>query len=73
MRLRPYEKSLINELEQREMITNLVTFYGSLFFINSEFASWNRYTTMIIIIAFNVWFLALFVYIFLNQFKIDMM
>ncbi|CDW77569.1 UNKNOWN [Stylonychia lemnae] len=73
MRLKPYQNPLINELEQREMLTTLVTFFGSLFFINSEFADWNRYATLSIIIAFNVWFFTLFIYAFSSQFKLEMM
>eukprot|EP00347_Sterkiella_histriomuscorum_P005230 403357394 len=57
VRLQPYEKQAINELEKREMLTNLITFYGSLFFVNDEIQSWVKAIAFLLIIGFNIWFI----------------
>eukprot|EP00347_Sterkiella_histriomuscorum_P000456 403375796 len=54
VRLQPYEQKKINELEKLEMKTNLITFYGSLFFVNDEIQSWMKAVIFILIIGFNV-------------------
>ncbi|CDW74145.1 UNKNOWN [Stylonychia lemnae] len=62
IRLQPYKNPLINELEKREMICNLVTFYGSLIFVNIEFSDWIKLLSLTIIIVFNLWFILLWMY-----------
>ncbi|CDW78813.1 UNKNOWN [Stylonychia lemnae] len=68
-RYQPYENPMINELEKREMISIFISFYFSLYFLNKEFQKWAQLSALVIIIMFNAWFMILWFYLVLIQFK----
>ncbi|CDW82482.1 UNKNOWN [Stylonychia lemnae] len=71
-RYKPYENPMINELEKREMISVFISFYFSLYFLNNEFQAWSQLSALAIIIMFNAWFMVLWFYLVLIQFKYNL-
>eukprot|EP00347_Sterkiella_histriomuscorum_P002746 403366963 len=64
--IKPYKNPVINQLEQREMMTSFVTFFGALYFVNYEISDTIQLLVFIIIVLVNFWFLALFGYCMLS-------
>ncbi|CDW84170.1 UNKNOWN [Stylonychia lemnae] len=62
LRLKPYKNPLINALEYREYLCSLVIFFGSLFFVNQEISSETQLLVFIIIVAYNLNFIILWIY-----------
>eukprot|EP00347_Sterkiella_histriomuscorum_P022190 403331357 len=65
----PYKNPLINQLEYNEYMTILVTFFGSLFFVQDEIDNFIRVLAFVVIIIFNVKFLVLWIYCLIQTFK----
>ena len=65
----PYRSPLLNYLEQREYFTSLTTFFGSLFFVNTEFSEPVQLFVIVFILLCNCWFMSLWLYLALNQWK----
>jgi dolichol kinase len=60
---------VVNALAQREYLTTIFTFYGALFFVISEFSNEIQLIVFVAIILSNFWFLILWVYLVITQFK----
>ena len=71
-KMRPYKNELINDLEQRENMTSIVTFFGALFFVNAEVSDNVQLIIFFVILAANIWFFLLGGYLLLRtqKFKI---
>lgn len=69
VKLQPYKKPLINELEHREFMTTIGTFFGALFFVNKEISSEVTMIVFLAILLINVWFLLLWLYCFTSTFR----
>ncbi|CDW82330.1 UNKNOWN [Stylonychia lemnae] len=61
-RLKPYKDPLINRLEYREYLSNLVIFFASLFFVNTEISNEIQLCAFIIVVLFNLNFVFLWIY-----------
>ncbi|CDW79044.1 UNKNOWN [Stylonychia lemnae] len=66
IRYKPYKLESINRLEELEIITTIVAFYGGIYFVNSEISDNVKYVTVGFIIIFNIWFLINWLYCILK-------
>eukprot|EP00347_Sterkiella_histriomuscorum_P023122 403335861 len=64
--IQPYKNPVINQLESREIMTSLITFFGALYFVNYEISDTIQLLVFIIIVLVNCWFLALCGYCMLS-------
>ena len=60
-RINPYKNPVINELEARENLTTVITFFGALFFV-TETSDVIQLIVFIIILIANIWFFGLWLY-----------
>ncbi|CDW83870.1 UNKNOWN [Stylonychia lemnae] len=68
-KLNPYKNPVFNNLERRELITSLITFFGALFFVSSEISDLIQLVVFIVIVLANFWFILLAVYCLLSTIK----
>ena len=62
--LRPYKQELINDLEQKEILTSAITLYGAILFVQEEaFEAFNLVAFVFIVLA-NLWFFSMWFYAF---------
>ncbi|CDW76658.1 UNKNOWN [Stylonychia lemnae] len=67
--LKPYKNPLFNNLEEREMMIQIITFFGALFFISDEISDSIQLVVFIIIVLANGWFIALCIYCIVTNVK----
>lgn len=70
-RLKPYKNPIFNLLEQREQLASVVTFFGALFFINTDISLQVQMTAFILIMLFNFWFIFTLFMCFLMTLKYE--
>ncbi len=67
--LLPYEIPVFNVIEQREQIASVITFYGGLYFVKADISPIVKYLIISLVFLANFWFLILWSYVCLKQFK----
>eukprot|EP00347_Sterkiella_histriomuscorum_P005180 403357590 len=57
--IQPYKNPVLNQLEKREIMTSIITFFGALYFVNQEISDTIQSIAFSMIVLVNIWFLAL--------------
>ena len=65
-KIKPYKNPLINELEQREIRSTVVTFFATFFFVHPEIHDWVKQAAFTMIMAAIFYFFVLWLYCFLS-------
>lgn len=70
-KLSPYKYEILNLIEQREYMTSVLTFFCSLFFLDSNISDGVKNTMLVVVLLTNIWFFSLWIHIFLASYKLE--
>jgi hypothetical protein len=69
IKLRPYQKHMVNELEQKEIVTSMITLYGATLFLQEDVYQGFKIMASAVIIVLNVYFYLFWFYCVLKGYE----
>jgi hypothetical protein len=64
--VKPYEIPIFNEIEKREQLASITTFYAGLYFVTANVSEALQYIIIVIVFLINAWFWVLWAFVGLS-------